>query len=109
MFNRIYKVDDIRDLHSQKKYNNIHITHPILYQQEQFVKLLNPKFYFISRQRKHTKWLKYYINNYNNDYNSNFIVSDEHFKVNSLKDHYRSCQLLIYPKNLSIPFSKCNK
>jgi len=109
LFNRIYKVNDIRDLHSQKKYNNIHITHSILYQQEQFVKLLNPKFYFISRQRKHTKWLKYYINNYNNDYNSNFIVSDEHFKVNSLKDHYRSCQLLIYPKSLNIPFLKCNK
>ena len=97
IFNRIYKTNDIRDLGARKKYNDSHITHPILFEQENYVKNLNPKFYFISRQRNQTKWLNYYI------------VSDEHFKVNSLKDHYRSCQLLIYPKNLNIPFLKCNK
>jgi hypothetical protein len=106
LFNRIYKVSDIRDLGSQKKYNNIHITHPILHQQEQFVKLLNPKFYFISRQRKQTRWLNYYINNYNNEYNSNFIVSNEQYKITPSKNNYRSFQLLMYPKNMVIPFKK---
>lgn len=106
LFNRIYKLNDIRDLGSQKKYYNEHITHPILHQQEQFVKLLNPKFYFISRQRKQTRWLNYYINNYNVQYQSNFVVSNQQYKVTKSKDNYRSFQLLIYPENMIIPFEK---
>jgi hypothetical protein len=106
LFNRIYKLNDIRDLGAQKKYYNEHITHPILHQQEQFIKLLNPKFYFISRQRKQTRWLNYYINNYNVQYQSNFIVSNQQYKVTKSKDNYRSFQLLIYPENMTIPLEK---
>ena len=109
IFNRIYKTNDIRDLGARKKYNDSHITHPILFEQENYVKNLNPKFYFISRQRNQTKWLNYYINNYNTEYKSNLIVTDGHYKICTQNQNNRCCQLLIYPSNLEIPFLKCNK
>lgn len=109
IFNRIYKTNDIRDLGARKKYNDSHITHPILFEQEKYVRNLNSKFYFISRQRNQTKWLNYYINNYNTEYKSNLIVTDEHYKICTQNQNNRCCQLLIYPSNLEIPFLKCNK
>lgn len=102
LFNRFLYSKDFRETGGSKKRKGIHINHFMLNQQINFVEKLNPKFYFISRQRTNTRWMKYYFDNFNNDYNKNLIVSDKQYWV--CKGCKESClQTIIYPRHLEIP------
>ena len=72
-------------------------------QQVKYVKTLNPKFYFLSRQRKNTRWLRWYFDKYNKQYNENMMVSDNQYWI-CKGDEYGCCQTLIYPKDKIVPF-----
>lgn len=103
LWNRFLYSKDFRETGGSKKRDGVHINHPVLEQQIDFVEKLNPKFYFISRQRTNTRWMKYYFDNFNNDYNKNLIVSDKQYWV--CKGCKENClQTIIYPRHLEIPF-----
>ena len=63
ILNRLYFAKDIRESGSTKTYKGEHRTFPMIQQQIEFVNSVNAKFYFISRQRKNTRWFKYFFNN----------------------------------------------
>ena len=102
LWNRFLYSKDFRETGGSKKRAGEHINHPVLAQQINFVEDLNPKFYFISRQRTNTRWLKYYFDNFNKDYNRNLIVSDQQYWVCN-GDKKGCVQTIIYPKNMEVP------
>tara|TARA_Y100000592_G_scaffold29022_2_gene46269 strand:- start:4660 stop:5232 length:573 start_codon:yes stop_codon:yes gene_type:complete len=103
LFNRFLVSDDIRETGGTKTYNGQHRFFDMLYQQINYVKTLKPKFYFISRQRKNTRWMKWYYDRFNKNYNENMVVSDKQYWI-CKGDEYGCCQTLIYPKDKNIPF-----
>ena len=101
LWNRFLYSKNFRETGGSKKRKGIHINHSMLNQQIDFVEKLNPKFYFISRQRTNTRWLKYYFNNFNKDYNKNLVVSDQQYWVcGGCKEN--CLQTIIYPRHLKI-------
>ena len=103
LWNRFLYSKDFRETGGSKKRGGVHINHPVLDQQIDFIEKLNPKFYFISRQRTNTRWLKYYFDNFNKDYDRNLIVSDQQYWV--CNGNKEGCvQTIIYPKDKNIPF-----
>ena len=100
--NRFLYSPDFRETGGTKTRGGKHINHPLINQQIQFVEKLNPRFYFISRQRTNTRWLKYYFNKYNEDFNGNLIVSDNQYWVCD-GDKEGCVQTIIYPKNMEVP------
>ena len=102
LWNKFLYSKDFRETGVSKKRDGVHINHPVLAQQINFVEDLKPKFYFISRQRTNTRWLKYYFDNFNKDYNRNLVVSDQQYWVcDGSKD---GCvQTIIYPKDMEVP------
>ena len=84
-----------------KKRDGVHINHPVLEQQIDFVEKLNPKFYFISRQRTNTRWLKYYFDTFNKEYNRNLVVNDNQYWVCN-GDKEGCVQTIIYPKDMKV-------
>ncbi len=105
LLNRWLVSEDIREEGGSKSYKGEHRFFDMIHQQIEFVKTLNPKFYFMSRQRKNTRWLKWYIDRFNKQYGSSLVVSDEQYRVCNGSD-YDCCQTLIYPKEMKIPFEK---
>ena len=103
LFNRILVSDDIREDGGSKMYKGDHRFFEMIDQQVKYVKTLNPKFYFVSRQRKNTRWLRWYFNKYNKQYNENMMVSDKQYWI-CKGDEYGCCQTLIYPKDKIVPF-----
>ena len=103
LLNRWLISDDIRELGGSKMYKGDHRFFEMIDQQIKYVKTLNPKFYFISRQRKNTRWLRWYFNKYNEQYSENMIVSDKQYWI-CKGDEYGCCQTLIYPKDKIVPF-----
>tara|TARA_Y100000996_G_scaffold349878_1_gene288740 strand:+ start:184 stop:744 length:561 start_codon:yes stop_codon:yes gene_type:complete len=102
LWNRFLYSKDFRETGGSKKRDGVHINHPVLNQQIDFIEKLNPKFYFISRQRTNTRWLKYYFDNFNKDYDRNLIVSDQQYWVcEGKKDN--CLQTIIYPKDMKVP------
>jgi len=102
LWNRFLYSKNFREIGGSKKRKGIHINHSMLNQQIDFVEKLNAKFYFISRQRTNTRWLKYYFDNFNKDYNKNLVVSDRQYWV--CDGNKEGCvQTIIYPKHLTIP------
>ena len=102
LWNRFLYSKDFRETGGSKKRDGVHINHPVLDQQIDFIEKLNPKFYFISRQRTNTRWLKYYFDNFNKDYNRNLIVSDQQYWVCN-GDKEGCVQTIIHPKNMEVP------
>ena len=102
LWNRFLYSKDFRETGGSKKRNGEHINHPVLEQQINFVKDLNPKFYFISRQRTNTRWLKYYFDTFNKEYNRNLMVSDQQYWVCGGKKE-NCVQTIIYPKDMEVP------
>ena len=108
LFNRWLMNDDIRGDGGSKTYKGAHRFFEMIDQQIKYVKTLNPKFYFISRQRKNTRWLTWYFDKYNEQYNENMMVSKDQYRICG-GDEYDCCQTLIYPKDMQIPFEKLYK
>tara|TARA_B100000902_G_scaffold25013_1_gene30110 strand:- start:59 stop:616 length:558 start_codon:yes stop_codon:yes gene_type:complete len=105
LLNRWLISDDIREKGGSKSYKGEHRFFDMIHQQIEFVKTLEPKFYFVSRQRKNTRWLKWYFDKFNKQYDANLVVSDEQYRVCN-GSNYDCCQTLIYPKEMKIPFEK---
>ena len=104
--NRFLYAPDFREVGGTKTREGIHINHPLIHQQIQFVKKLNPRFYFISRQIKPVKgkWLRYYFQKYNKDFKGDLVVSDKQYWVcSNKKNPYNCLQTIIYPKGMEIP------
>ena len=102
LWNRFLYSKDFRETGGSKKRDGEHINHPVLDQQIDFIEKLNPKFYFISRQRTNTRWLKYYFDTFNKDYNRNLVVSDQQYWVcNGNKEN--CVQTIIYPRDKKVP------
>jgi len=104
LMNRYYVVDDYRDnntrTHKGKGYN---IGHIILNDQLQYLKNnLDYNFYFVSRQ-KNRKFLDYWINKFNEEYNQNLSVSDKRYWICD-GTRFNCCQVLVYEKQYLIPF-----
>ena len=102
LWNRFLYSKDFRETGGSKKRDGEHINHPVLNQQIDFVEKLNPKFYFISRQRKNTRWLKYYFDTFNKEYNRNLVVNDNQYWVCGGKKE-NCLQTIIYPKDMKVP------
>ena len=80
-------------------------SHVMLDQQIKIVENeLNTEFYFISRQQENNRWMKYYIEQFNRDYNKDLIVTRERYWITPSADPSKGAQLLIYPKQSVIPF-----
>tara|TARA_B110000503_G_C7171071_1_gene424310 strand:+ start:6887 stop:7444 length:558 start_codon:yes stop_codon:yes gene_type:complete len=81
-------------------------SYEMLNQQIKLVKDLEPKFYFMSRQRINMRWIKFYLAGFNQEYNHNLITSKTQYWVTDSKDPAKGCQTLIYPFEHSIPFKE---
>ena len=103
LFNRFLISDDVREDGGSKMYKGDHRFLEMIDHQVKYVKTLNPKFYFLSRQRKNTRWLRWYFDKYNKEYNENMMVSDKQYYICNGSE-YDCCQTLIYPKDKDIPF-----
>ena len=103
LFNRFLISDDTREDGGSKMYKGDHRFLEMIDQQVKYAKTLKPKFYFISRQRKNTRWLRWYFNKYNEQYKENMMVSDKQYWI-CKGDEYGCCQTLIYPKDKIVPF-----
>lgn len=102
LMNRSLYSKDYRETGGSKMRKGEHTAHPMIAQQVNFVEDLNPKFYFISRQRTNTRWLKYYFDTFNKDYNRNLVVSDQQYWVcNGNKEN--CVQTIIYPRDKKVP------
>ena len=108
LFNRFLISDDVREDGGSKMYRGDHRFLEMIDQQVKYVKTLGPKFYFLSRQRKNTRWLTWYFDKYNKKYNENLIVSKDQYRICGGSE-YDCCQTLIYPKDMQIPFEKLYK
>lgn len=103
LFNRFLVSDDIRETGGSKTYDGEHRFFEMVNQQIEYVKSLNPSFYFMSRQRKNTKWLRWYFDKFNKQYNEDLMVSDRQYMVCNGSE-YDCSQTLIYPKDKIVPF-----
>lgn len=104
IFNKLVRNPFFR-LGGAKTNNGTQPSHVMLSQQIDIVeKQLNAEFYFISRQQENNRWMNYYIEQFNRDYNKDLIVTRDRYWVTPSKDPYKGAQLLIYPKQSTIPF-----
>ncbi len=103
LFNRFLVSDDIREIGGSKTYGGDHRFFEMVHQQIEYVKTLNPSFYFMSRQRKNTKWLRWYFDKFNKQYDTDLVVSDKQYMVCDGSE-YDCSQTLIYPKDKLVPF-----
>jgi len=103
IMNRWLLDDDVRETGGSKTYEGEHRFFDMIYQQIEYVKSLNSKFYFLSRQRKNTKWMRWYFDRFNKKYNTNLVVSDKQYMVCNGSE-YDCSQTLIYPKDKIVPF-----
>ena len=102
LMNRSLYSKDYRELGGSKTRNGEHTAHKMIALQVDFVEKLNPKFYFISRQRTNMRFLKYYFDKFNKEYDRNFIISDQQYWVcGGKKDN--CLQTIIYPKDFKVP------
>ena len=105
IFNRFLINQDYRESGGSKTYFGEHRFFEMINQQYLYVQQLNPKFVFMSRQRKNTRWLNYYFDKFNKTYGADFVVSKNQYRICDGSD-YDCCQTLIYPKEMKIPFEK---
>ena len=105
IFNRFLINQDYRETGGSKTYFGEHRFFEMINQQYLYVQQLNPKFVFMSRQRKNTRWLNWYFDKFNKTYGTDFIVSKNQYRICDGSD-YDCCQTLIYPKEMKIPFKK---
>ena len=105
MMNRWLINEDYREEGASKTYGGNHRFFEMIHQQYLYINQLKPKFVFISRQRKNTKWLNWYFDRFNKTYGTDFIVSKNQYRICDGSD-YDCCQTLIYPKEMKIPFEK---
>ena len=105
IFNRFLINQDYREIGGSKTYFGEHRFFDMIHQQYLYIQQLNPKFVFMSRQRKNTRWLNWYFNKFNNTYGTDFIVSKNQYRICE-RSEYDCCQTLIYPKEMKIPFRK---
>ena len=105
IFNRFLINQDYREIGGSKTYFGEHRFFDMIHQQYLYIQQLNPKFVFMSRQRKNTRWLNWYFNKFNNTYGTDFIVSKNQYRICEGSE-YDCCQTLIYPKEMKIPFRK---
>ena len=101
LLNRWLMSDDIREEGGSKSFKGEHRFFDMIHQQIEFVKTLKPKFYFMSRQRKNTRWLKYYFDTFNKEYNRNLVVNDNQYWVCN-GDKEGCVQTIIYPKDMKV-------
>ena len=102
LMNRSLYSKDYRELGGSKTRNGEHTAHKMIALQIDFVEKLNPKFYFISRQRTNMRFLKYYFDKFNSDYNRNLVISDQQYWVCN-GDKEGCVQTIIYPKDMKVP------
>ena len=105
IFNRFLINQDYREIGGSNTYFGEHRFFDMIHQQYLYIQQLNPKFVFMSRQRKNTRWLNWYFNKFNNTYGTDFIVSKNQYRICEGSE-YDCCQTLIYPKEMKIPFRK---
>ena len=105
IFNRFLINQDYRETGGSKTYFGKHRFFEMINQQYLYVQQLNPKFVFMSRQRKNTRWLNWYFDKFNKTYGTDFIVSKNQYRICD-GSKYDCCQTLIYPKEMDIPFEK---
>lgn len=105
IFNKLVRNPQGR-LGAAKTNNGEQPSHVMLNQQIEIVENeLNAEFYFISRQQENNRWMNYYIEQFNRDYNKDLIVTRERYWITPSTDPYKGAQLLIYPKQSNIPFN----
>tara|TARA_Y100001954_G_C15707823_1_gene551336 strand:+ start:542 stop:1120 length:579 start_codon:yes stop_codon:yes gene_type:complete len=105
IFNRFLIDQSYRETGGSKTYFGEHRFFEMIHQQYLYVQQLNPKFIFMSRQRKNTRWLNWYFSKFNDIYGTDFVVSKNQYRICDGSD-YDCCQTLIYPKEMDIPFEK---
>ena len=105
IFNRFLINQDYREIGGSKTFFGEHRFFEMIHQQYLYAQQLNPKFVFMSRQRKNTRWLNWYFDKFNKAYGSDFVVSKNQYRICDGAD-YDCCQTLIYPKEMKIPFRK---
>lgn len=109
VFNRLVRNPQSR-LGAAKTNGGEQPSHVMLRQQINTVKFeLNADFYFISRQSDTGRWINFYINQFNKDYNEDLFVSKERYWILDSKNYKKEegAQILIYPKSKPIPFMQC--
>lgn len=79
-------------------------SHEMLEQQIVAVENIGADFYFISRQKNNVRWLNYYIEQFNDTYSRNLIVSKDRYWICPDNQEDTCAQLLIYPKSKTVPF-----
>ena len=105
IFNRFLINQDYREIGGSKTFFGQHRFFEMIHQQYLYVQQLNPKFVFMSRQRKNTRWLNWYFDKFNKTYGTDFIVSKNQYRICD-GSKYDCCQTLIYPEEMDIPFKK---
>ena len=105
ILNRWLLNDNYRETGGSKTYFGEHRFFEMIHQQYLYVQQLNPKFVFMSRQRKNTRWMNWYFDKFNKTYGTDFIVSKNQYRICDGSE-YDCCQTLIYPKEMNIPFKK---
>lgn len=104
LLNRFLRTPDGR-LGGAKTNGGSQPSYEMLYQQIQLVKNLEAEFYFMSRQRTQMRWINFYIDGFNKQYNQKFIVSTKKYWVCDNKNNPNDClQTIIYPNNTINPF-----
>jgi hypothetical protein len=105
VFNRLVRNPQSR-LGGAKTNHGEQPSHVMLSQQIDIVESeLNADFYFISRQNDTSRWINFYINQFNKDYNKDLIVSKERYWVLDSKNYNEGAQFLIYPVSKNVPFN----
>ena len=105
IFNRLVRNPQGR-LGGAKTNNGEQPSHVMLKQQIDIVEYdLNANFYFISRQHENNRWMSFYINQFNQDYDKDLIVTKERYWITNSNDPTKGAQLLIYPRSKTIPFN----
>ena len=105
IFNRFLINQDYREIGGSKTFFGQHRFFEMIHQQYLYVQQLNPKFVFMSRQRKNTRWMNWYFDKFNKTYGTDFIISKNQYRICD-GSKYDCCQTLIYPKEMDIPFEK---
>lgn len=105
IFNKLAR-NPYKRLGAAKTNNGKHPSHVMLDQQINIVENeLNANFYFISRQQENNRWMNYYIEQFNQSYNKDLIVTRDRYWVCPNFACADDCtQLLIYPESKNIPF-----
>lgn len=105
IFNRLVR-NPHRRLGGAKTNNGEQPSHVMLKQQIDIVECnLDTNFYFISRQHENNRWMNFYINQFNQDYDKDLKVTKKRYWVNASKNPSKGAQLLIYPQSKIIPFN----